>query len=162
MWNENISCYTNKQDMSQPSAISGLQMWMRAPQTVIQKMLLLPHPHRTPHPRGDWWLLSCWGGGMQEAAICYFSKWTRKQYLAADNWGAYERNEFSEPRGLHLSIQRMLNSLTWQLISDVQTAFSLCCKLVYSLTSPPASLEQFSQSYWDTVSWAPKHSHQIK
>ena len=114
----------------------------------------------TPLP--PWWLLSCWGGRMQEAAICYFLKWTRKQYLAPDNWGAYERNEFSEPRGLHLSIHRMLNSLTWQLISDVQTACSLCCKLVNSLTSSPASLEQFSQSYWDAVSWAPKHSHQIK
>ena len=42
LWNENISCHINKQDMSQPSAISGLQMWMRAPQTVIQRMLPPP------------------------------------------------------------------------------------------------------------------------
>ena len=28
--------------MSQPSAISGLQMWMRAPKTAIQQMLPLP------------------------------------------------------------------------------------------------------------------------
>ena len=36
--------------------------------------------------------------------------------------------------------------------------------LVYSLTSPPATLEQFSQCYWDDVSWtqSPEHSHQIK
>ena len=40
MWNENIFCHINKQEMWQPSAISGLQMWMRAPQTEIQ----LPPP----------------------------------------------------------------------------------------------------------------------
>ena len=39
MWNENISCHINQQEMSQPSAISGLQMWMGAPQTSIQRML---------------------------------------------------------------------------------------------------------------------------
>ena len=35
----------------------------------------------------------------------------------------------------------MLNSLTWHLIFDVQTVCSLCCKLVFSLTSllPPWS-----------------------
>ena len=126
--------------MSEPSAISGLQMWMRAPKTVIQQMLPLHH-------------CGCWGaGGMQEA---------RRTALASDSWGAKERNGFSEPRGLHARIQRMLNSLTWNLIFDVQTSCSLCCKRVYGLT--PASLEQFSQSYWSAVSHArsPKHSHQI-
>ena len=55
VWSEDISCHINKQEMSQPSAISGLQTWMRAP-------WMLP---RTPH--GD-----CWGaGGMQEAAVCH-------------------------------------------------------------------------------------------
>ena len=39
MWNENISCHSNQQEMSQPSGISSLQMWMRAPQTTIQGML---------------------------------------------------------------------------------------------------------------------------
>ena len=73
----------------------------------------------------------CWGArGMQEA------RWTRKQDVAPDSWSAYEGNEFSEPRGLHLPIHRILNSLTWYLVFDVQTACSLCCKLVYSLTSP--------------------------
>ena len=37
--NENISCFNNKQEMSQSSVISGLQMWMRIPKTVIQGML---------------------------------------------------------------------------------------------------------------------------
>ena len=146
LWNENVSCHINKQELSQPSLISGLQTWMRAPKTVIQRML--------PPLMGD-----CWrAGGMQEA------RWKKKQDLTPDSWDAYERNEFSEPRGLRLSIQRRLNSLTWYLIFDVQTACSLCCKFVYSLSPPPASLEQFSQSYWDPVSqaWSPKHSHQIK
>ena len=84
--------------------------------------------------------------------------------VAPESRGAYERKEFTEPGGLHLSVHRILNSLTWYLIFDVQAACSLCCKLVYSLTSSPASLERFSQSYWDAVSLArrPKHSHQIK
>ena len=39
LWNENISCHINKQEMSQPSVISGLQMGMRAPKTEIQRIL---------------------------------------------------------------------------------------------------------------------------
>ena len=30
---ENISCHINKQEMSQSSVISGLQMWIRSPKT---------------------------------------------------------------------------------------------------------------------------------
>ena len=102
------------------------------------------------------WLLRSWGNTR--------SKVNKETRLAPDGWDAYKRNEFSEPRGLHLPIYRMLNFLTWYLISDVQTACSLCCKLAYSLTATPASLEQFSQKYWDAISRAqsPKHSHQIK
>ena len=83
--------------------------------------------------------------------------------LAPESW-VDMKGMNSESRGLHLPICRMLNSLTWYLIFDVQAACFLCCKLVYSLTSPSASLEQFSQSYWDAVSRAqsPKHSHQRK
>ena len=108
------------------------------------------------------WLLRSWGNArISHLPHCHSLRWTRKETGSApDSWGAYERNEFSEPRGLHLPIQRMLNSLTWYLIFNVQRACSLCCKLVYSLTPPPTSLEQFSQSYWDAVSpsWDPKHS----
>ena len=109
---------------------------------------------RCCHPQ-QWLLRSCKNAR---------SKVNKRTGLVPDSWGAYERNEFSETRGLHLPIHRMPNSLPWYLISDVQTACFLCCKLVYSLTSSPASLEQFSQSYWDAVSQAPspKCSHQIK
>lgn len=71
--------------------ISGTQVWMRTLKTVM----LLPN-------------MVCWGGGgMQEA------RWTG---LTPDGWGTYEKNEFSEPRGVHLPIHRILNSLTWYLI----------------------------------------------
>ena len=140
LWNETISCHINKQEMSQPSAISGLQMWMRAP-------WMLPPPTVIAEELGE-----CKKQGNKETG------------LIPDSWDSYERNEFNEPRGLHLPRHRMLNSLTWYLIFEVQTACSLCCKLVYNLTSPPASLEQFSQSYRDAVSQAqsPKNSHRIE
>ena len=73
-----------------------------------------PNCHPIPEaatPQGD-----CWAaGGIQGATICHSLRWTKKQDLAPDTWSAYERNVFSEPRGLHL-IHKMLNSLTWYLI----------------------------------------------
>ena len=94
-----------------------------------------------PRDRGAWW-----------AAV----------YGVAQSWTRLKR--LSSGRGLHLPMLRMLNSLTWYLIFGVQVACSLCCKLVYSLTSPSACLEQFSQSYWETVSGAqsPNYSYQIR
>ena len=149
MWNRNFFCHINKQEISQPSVISGLQMWIRVPKTVIQGMLPPPPP---------WWLLRSWGNAR--------NKVNKKTWLAPDSWDAYERNEFSEPKGVHLPIHRVINSLTWYLTFNVQTACSLCCKLVYSLPlySPLPLWEKFSQRYWDTVSqaWSPKHFHQIK
>ena len=131
MWNENISCHINKREMLQPSAISGLQCEWGPP---------------------NWSSGAC----LHPQVIAKELEGCKKQgekgnRLVADSWGVYERNEFTEPRGLHLPICRMLNSLTGYLIFDVQAACSLCCKLVYSLASPSASLEQFSQSYWDAV-----------
>ena len=95
-------------------------------------------------------------GGMQEAAICHICpslRRTRKQGLAQDSQGAYERNEFSESRGLHLPIQRMLNSLIWYLTLMFSMPAPFVAK-VYNLIPLPFSLEQFSQSYWDAVSRA--------
>ena len=151
LWNETISCHINKQEMAHPSATSSLQMWMRAPKTVIQHML--PPPMVITEELGN-----------ARSSHLPLHKVNRETRLAPDSWAAYGRNESSESRGLHLPTHRMLNSLTWYPIFDVQPDCFFCCKLMCSLTCPPAFLEQFSQSYWDAVSrtWSPKHSHQIK
>ena len=130
----------------------AFKCWVRTPKTVIQGML----------PPPAWWLLRSWENA--RSSRLPLLKMNREPGLAPDSWAAYGRNESSESRGLHLPRSRMLTSLTWYLTFDVQSACSLCCRLVYRLTSPPASLEQFCQSCWDTVSraWSPKHSHQIK
>ena len=143
--------------MSQSSVISGLQMWMRIPKTVIQQM---------PPPPG-WFLRSLdWGGECKKQPPAMSLRWTRKQDLAWDNWGAYEWNEFSEPRGLHPPIQRTLNFLTWYLIfltAQKSLMFRLWVPFVIKLyiARSPLHLLGAAQSYW--VSWAQsrKHSHQI-
>ena len=147
LWNKNISCHINQQEMSQPPAISSK---CEGGPPKLQSS-------RSCHPPE--WLLRSWGNAR--------SKVNKGTGLAPDSWGAYERNELSEPRGLHLPIYRMLNSFTWYLIFDDQTAFSLCCKLVYSLTSPllPWSsflraTEMLSLGLGDSET--PKHYHQIK
>ena len=107
VWSENTFCHINKQEMSQPSVISSLQMWMRTPETEIQQMLP-----------------PCWGAGKCK------KQGEQGNRTGPDSWGAYETNEFSEPGDLHLPIHTILDSLTWYLIFDVQTACSICCKLV--------------------------------
>ena len=101
---------------------------MRDPKTEIQQTL--------PPPR---WLLRSWGDA--RSSHLPLPKMNKETGLAPNSWGTQERNEVREPRGWHLPIHRTLNSLTWYLIFDVQTACSLCCKLLYSLTSslPPWS-----------------------
>ena len=91
----------------------------------------------------QWWLMRNQGNTR--------SKVNKETGLAPDSWAAYERNEIREPRGLQVPIQRTLNSSTWYLTFDVQTAGSLCCKLTQHPTSPPDSLDQSSPSYWDAV-----------
>ena len=78
----------------------------------------------------------------------------KTQILAPDSWAAYQRNDFSEPRLLHLPIHRkVINSLTW----DIQFSLinsnlffllpALCCKIPIYPTSPLTSWEPFSQGY---------------
>ena len=97
MWNEvSLAISTNKDitaisDFKPPNVNEGSPKGDTMP--VIQQMASLHS--------------DCWraGGrrGMQEI---------QKRDLAPDNWGAHERNEFREPRGLHLPIhRRTLNSL---------------------------------------------------
>ena len=52
--------------------------------------------------------------------------------------GAYQRNDFSEPRLLHLPIQRkVLNSLTWDIL------FSLISKKTFDLQTTCPLLQNF-------------------
>ena len=145
LWNENISCHINKQEMSQPSAISGLQMWMQAPKAQSSRCCHLP-----------WWLLRRWGNTRSShRPQPPLLKVTKETGFGPDSWGTYESNEFREPRGLNLPIHPMLKSLIWYLIFDVQPACSLHCSFVCSLTPTPIFQgEHFPQSYWDAVSWA--------
>ena len=78
------------------------------------------------HPQ--WWLLRSWCNA--RSSLLSLLKVDKEKGLASNHWGAYERNKFSESRGSHHPVHRMLNSLTWYLIFDVQTACSLCCKLI--------------------------------
>ena len=115
--------------MSQPSAISGLQMWMRAPKAQSSRCFHLP-----------WWLLRSWENTRSShLAQLPLLKVNKEKGFGPDRWGTYENNEFREPRGLNLPTHPMLNCLIWYLIFDVQTACSLCCKFVCSLTPTPCS-----------------------
>ena len=155
--NENMSCRNNKQEMSQTSMISGLQMWMRIPKTVIQQV-----------PPPLWWFLrsSDWGSECKKQPPATSLRWTRKQDLAPDNWGTYEWNEFSEPRGLHPLIQKTLNFLTWYLIfltAQKSLMFRLPVPFVIKLyiAQSPLHLLGAAQSYWVSWAWSSKHPHQI-
>ena len=50
LWNENIACHINKQEIAWLSVISGLQMYTRAPQNC--------DPADAGTPEG-----ACWGAG---------------------------------------------------------------------------------------------------
>ena len=81
--------------------------------------------------------------------------------LVLESSGAYESMNMVSQR---LASSHTENDTFLNLTFDVQPAHSPCCKLACCLTSPPASLEQFSQSYGDAFTWAQihKHPHQIK
>ena len=73
-----------------------------------------------------WWAGEPWGSSGCE----------KHRKLALNSWGAYQRNDFSEPRFLHLpSYCNVLNSLIWDiwfsLINNYLLRFQppgLCCK----------------------------------
>ena len=115
LWNENVSCHISHQQFLASKCEGELpKLW--------------PSGAATPHS-------DCWGAGRTQEA-----RWTGKQRWPQLAPGACERNEFSKPKGLHLPMHRMLNSLTWYLIFDFQTFCSLYCKLIYSQTSPSCLL----------------------
>ena len=75
--------------------------------------------------------------------------------LTPESWDAYERNDFSEPKLLHLPIQRKaLNSLTW----DIWFAFIINKFLMFKLLLLLLLLSHFSRvrlprgppRFWDS------------
>lgn len=141
LWNENISCLIKKCHSHQ--VISSSKYESGHPKLWSEDAL----PMLVAEELGD-----------------ARSKVNRKRGLAPDRWrGAYE-GEFSEPQGLHLPIHWVLNSLTWYLTFVVQTACSLCFKLVYSwlpLRPPWSSFLRDTERLSPRLSvW--KHSHQKK
>ena len=65
--------------------------------------------------------------------------------LAPDNWDAYKRNDFSEPRLLHLPIYRkVLNFLTWDIW------FSLIHKKTFDVETTCPLLQNFC------ITWLPQ------
>ena len=162
-WNENISCHINKQEMSQPSAISSFQMWMRAPKARciwkewIQgaQKLASSHTENTKFLNliSDLWcadcLLPCGSAGKESTCNVGrpgFNPWVGKIPWRREKLPTHSRLENSMDRTVHEVTK------SWTQLSDFH--FHFCCRLVYSLTPPPASLEQFSLSYWDPVFWA--------
>ena len=153
--------WAKKKKRSQLSAISGLLMWMRAPQR--EHNAWNPADAATPFPTEVAEEVGVGVGEEQEAAIhhtCHPLQWQetgfgpRQLRCIWKEWIQWaQRLAFPTHRTL---IPRLDSGFPYYLtkIFDVQTACPLCWKLVYSLTPSPASLEHFSQSYWDTVSWS--------
>ena len=111
----------------------------------------------------------------QKAATLHHEPWGSSGYKsrkpAPDSWGAHQRNDFSKPRVLHLSIDRkVLNSLTYQVFFnsqwsfDVRTTYPLLEKLLHILAAPSPPPRSSLRIPWDAASWAwsPKNSCCIK
>ena len=181
----------NKKCHSHQWLISGLQMWIRAPKTVIQGMLPTPPSMVMAE---ELWKCKMQGEQGNRIGPRYLSytwkewiQWAQSDFTFTFHFYALEKEMATHSSVLAWRIPgtgshrvghdwsdlaavaeayifpycRMLNSLTWYLTFDVQTACSLFCKLVYSLTSP-ASLELFSQSCWEAVSRARGTKHSPK
>ena len=68
--------------------------------------------------------------------------WRNSGYKTTGSWGVYQRHDFSEPRPLHLPINKKAqNSLTWDIWffgSNVLFLLpALCCKISLNPDSPP-------------------------
>ena len=78
-----------------------------------------------------------------------------RQGLAPDTWGAYQENDFSQPRLLHHpTYRKALNSLTWGIWFSIINSniwhsdyLPFVAKLLYIMAPPFVSSEQFFQGY---------------
>ena len=125
------------------------------------------HSGRTPSCPGNHW----------DAATLYSEPWRTQDVKKTQDtgcvfWDAYERNDFSEPRLLHLTIhRRALNSFIWDWFSVIHKNTlmfrlpTLRCKLVYNLTPPHHLLRVILSGLLEMLSPRPevlKNSRQIK
>ena len=96
-------------------------------------------------------------------------------WLIPDSWDAYERNDFSKLRLLHLPMQReALNLFTWDNLVKIHKKYFWCSDYLpfvanFSITrflplTPQSSSVRVTRVSWDAVSqaWNSKNSHQIK
>ena len=133
----NISCHINKQGCHSHQQLQTPRMgsWW-APREPRKKIPAIQQPSVCSHS-----LLG---------ALRKLRMWKHRM-LAPDRWGVYQRNDFSEPRLLYLSIHgKVLNSLTWSSLTIIfrcSDYLPFVAKLLYHLASPLASSEQFSQGY---------------
>ena len=87
------------------------------------------------------------------------------------SWGAYQRNDVSEPRLLHLPMHRksakFLNlRYHFLLLSVIFCSYNVpfVAKLLYILTPPSPPWSSSVRVTWDAASraWSPQYVHQIK
>ena len=100
---KNIACHIGKQRMWQPSSHHITATLMVSPEGT-QDGNMMPT------------IKSSDTAATPQRSTARKLKVRKHRILAPESWGAYRRNDFSEPRLLHLPIHRKaLNSLTWDV-----------------------------------------------
>ena len=99
-----VSCHISKQSMSQSSVISALQCQWALRE--LKKQTNKKKKHLPSSSRGLQPLPTVSPEETQNV---------KTKDAGPGSWGAYQRNDFSEHRPLHILIHRKLNSLTWDI-----------------------------------------------
>ena len=141
LWMKNIACRISKQRMLQPSSHHSTAAPRVSPEGTQDgsRMPAIKSSDTVATPR---------------QCTLKRLKVTNHRILAPESWCAYQRNDFREPRLLHLPIHRkVLHSLTWDgwfsFINSNLLMFrlpGLCCKNSYVSWLPPCIFGAVSQS----------------
>ena len=146
LWMRNIACHISKQRMLQPSS-----------HHIAASLMVEPWGHSRWKQVAHHQAVSCCSQPPPPWCTLWRLRMRTHRVLAPDSWGAYQRNDFHEPRLLHLSIHRkVLYPSTWDiwfsLINSNLLMFllpALCCKNSYiswlprlSLLSSPSELSE--------------------
>ena len=114
LWNENISCHINKQKCHSHQRYLASSCEWGLPKLRSRGCSHPPTPQMAEDaaiPPTPQVIAEEWGECKEQGEL--------GNKIGPDSWSAWEKNECSEPRGLHLPIHRMLNSLTGYLIFAV-------------------------------------------